>query len=118
MRWLSTFLALALTGALQANALEASIFSLSPGSSEINNANTKQQRLTEEEAQLVLELRMKSSVASVLGMVDTDTVDRLNQFAKADSTLFGGSNNDEAPGRSIFILEGVDERVGKCAGGS
>ncbi|OGE56329.1 hypothetical protein PENARI_c003G01820 [Penicillium arizonense] len=111
MRWLSTFLALALTGALQANALEASIFSLSPGSSEINNANTKQQRLTEEEAQLVLELRMKSSVASVLGMVDTDTVDRLNQFAKADSTLFGGSSNDEAPGRSIFILEGVDERV-------
>ncbi|KAJ5985151.1 hypothetical protein N7499_008571 [Penicillium canescens] len=111
MRWLSTFLALALTGALQANALEASIFSLSPRSSGINNANAKQQRLTEEEAQLVLELRMKSSVASVLGMVDTDTVHRLNQFAKADFTLFGGSSSDEAPGRSVFILEGVDERV-------
>ncbi|KAJ5302037.1 hypothetical protein PENANT_c050G04576 [Penicillium antarcticum] len=111
MRWLSTFLALAVTGALQVNALEASIFGLPSRPSEFNNANTKQQTLTEEEAQLVLELRMKSSVASVLGMVDTETVDHLNQFAKADYTLFGGASDDETPGRSVIILEGVDERV-------
>lgn len=84
----------------------------------MNNANTKQQRLTEEEAQLVLELRTKPSVASVLGMVDTETVDHLNQFAQVDSTLFGKSSNDEAPRRNVIILEGVDERVGKCPGGS
>ncbi|KAJ5753845.1 uncharacterized protein N7511_007998 [Penicillium nucicola] len=111
MRWLSTFLALAVTGALQVNALEASIFGLPSRASGIHNADIKQQSLTEEEAQLVLGLRMKSSVASVLGMVDTETVNHLNQFAKADTTLFGGVGEDFAPGRNVYILEGVDERV-------
>lgn len=109
MRWVSTFLALALTGALQANASDATILTF-PGKGNSLNANPKQQTLSEDEARLVLELRMQSSVASILGMVDADTVEHLNQFAESGSTLFGGYGGVQVSGKSILVLEGVDQQ--------
>ncbi|OQE14459.1 hypothetical protein PENFLA_c038G03658 [Penicillium flavigenum] len=111
MRWVSAFFALALTGALQANALDATIFTFPPKTASSPTANPNQQTISEDEARLVLELRMKSSVASVLGMVDGNTVDRLNHFAQDDLTLFGGATGGVALKKSIFILEGIDQEV-------
>ncbi|KAJ5202414.1 hypothetical protein N7449_004493 [Penicillium cf. viridicatum] len=90
MRWVSAFLALALTGALQANALDATIFTFPSKTATYLSGSPQQQTISEDEARLVLELRMKSSVASVLGMVDADTVHHLNH---------------------ILILEGIDQEV-------
>ncbi|KAJ5230245.1 hypothetical protein N7489_010953 [Penicillium chrysogenum] len=111
MRWVSAFFALALTGALQANALDATIFTFPPKTASYPTANPNRQTISEDEARLVLELRMKSSVASVLGMVDGDTVNRLNHFAQDDPTLFGGATGAIAFKKSIFILEGIDQEV-------
>ncbi|KGO43720.1 hypothetical protein PEX1_034200 [Penicillium expansum] len=111
MRWVSTFFALALTGALQANALDATIFTFSPKTATSLAASHQQQTISEDEARLVLELRMKSSVASVLGTVDADTVNHLNQFAQDDLSLFGGVTGGIALKKSIFILEGIDQEV-------
>ncbi|KAJ5598260.1 hypothetical protein N7537_008344 [Penicillium hordei] len=111
MRLLSTFLALALTGALQANALDATIFTFPPKTATSSSGSLQQQTISEDEARLVLELRMKSSVASVLGMVGADTVHHLNQFARDDLTLFGGATGGIALKKSILILEGIDQEV-------
>ncbi|KAJ5699800.1 hypothetical protein N7536_002813 [Penicillium majusculum] len=111
MRWVSAFLALALTGALQANALDATIFTFPSKTATSLSGSLQQQTISEDEARLVLELRMKSSVASVLGMVDADTVHHLNQFAQDDFTLFGGAAGGIALKKSILILEGVDQEV-------
>ncbi|KAJ5504692.1 hypothetical protein N7463_007566 [Penicillium fimorum] len=111
MRWVSAFLALGLTGALQAAALDATIFTLPPKTPTSSTINPKQQTISEDEARLVLELRMKSSVASVLGTVDADTVNYLNQFAPDDLTLFGGATGGSVPKKSILILEGVNQEV-------
>ncbi|KAJ5476017.1 hypothetical protein N7475_001746 [Penicillium sp. IBT 31633x] len=110
MRWVSAFLALASTGALHANALDATIFTFSPKTASFTNINVQQQTITEDEARLVLALRMKSSTASVLGTVDADTVDNLNNFAQEDFTLFGEANKGSAAGRSILVLEGVNQQ--------
>lgn len=112
MRWVSAFLALASIGALQANAQEATIFTFPAWSASSTNRHTQQQTITEDEARLVLELRMKPSLASNLGKVDADTVDRLNYFAQNDLLLFGG-NNQESPQRSLVLLEGIDQHNGK-----
>ncbi|CAG7986989.1 unnamed protein product [Penicillium nalgiovense] len=109
MRWVSAFFALALTGALQANALDATIFTFPPNTASSSTANSNQQTISEDEARLVLELRMKSPVASVLGMVDGNTVNRLNHFAQDDLTLFGGATGGITLKKSIFILEGIDQ---------
>ncbi|KAI2697715.1 hypothetical protein CBS147332_8698 [Penicillium roqueforti] len=111
MRWVSAFLALALTGALQANALDATIFTFPPKTATSSTANLQQQTISEDEAQLVLELRMKSSIASVLGMVDADTVNRLNHFTQDDLTLFGGATGGISLEKSFFVLEGIDQEV-------
>ncbi|KAJ5822917.1 hypothetical protein N7447_005257 [Penicillium robsamsonii] len=111
MRWVSAFLALGLTGALQATALDATIFTFPPKSATSSTINPQQQTISEDEARLVLELRMKSSVASVLGTVNADTVNHLNQFAQDDLTLFGGATGGFVPKKSILILEGVNQEV-------
>jgi hypothetical protein len=113
MRWVSAFFALGLTGALQANALDATIFTFPPRTASSITIDSPRQIITADEARLVLELRMKSSVASVLGMVDADTVDQLNSFAQDDFTLFGGTSKELAPEKSILVLEGVDQQDGK-----
>ncbi|KAJ5173979.1 uncharacterized protein N7500_001910 [Penicillium coprophilum] len=111
MRWVSAFLALGLTGALQATALDATIFTFPPKAATPLTDNSQQQTISEDEARLILELRMKSSVASILGTVNADTVNRLNQFAQDDLTLFGGATGDSASKKSILVLEGVDHEV-------
>lgn len=113
MRLVPSLLALAATGALQVNALDATIWTFPSGPESAINTAQKQQTLSEKEARLVLELRMQSSVASVLGVIDVDTVDHLNQFAKADSTLFGGYDGAQTTGKGILILEGVGYESGK-----
>ncbi|KAJ5779045.1 hypothetical protein N7457_006765 [Penicillium paradoxum] len=110
MRWVSALIALASASALQANALDTTIFTFSPNSASSTNANSQQQTITEDEARLVLELRMKSPVESVLGMVDADTVDYLNHFAQDDIMLFGVSSKEFPPKRSMLVLEGVDQQ--------
>lgn len=114
MGWASKLLALAVTGALGTNALDATIFTFSPVRDKQAYQDTVlgQQTVSEDVAGLILELRMKSSVASVLGSTGADTVDRLNQFAGTDSTLFGGPSDHGTTGRSIVFLEGVDGGVG------
>ncbi|KAJ5506254.1 hypothetical protein N7453_005211 [Penicillium expansum] len=107
MRWVSTFFALALTGALQANALDATIFTFSPKTATSLAASHQQQTISEDEARLVLELRMKSSVASVLGTVDADTVNHLNQFAQDDLSLFGGVTGGDCS-QEKYLYSGRD----------
>ncbi|CAG7958642.1 unnamed protein product [Penicillium salamii] len=110
MRWMSTLLALAATGALQVNAQHATILTF-PSSSDGALKTVPKQQLFKEEARLILKLRMQSSVASVLGAVDANTVDHLNQFADSDSTLFGGYGGKHSTGKSIVILEGVEQHT-------
>lgn len=112
MHWVSKLLALAATGSLGVNASETSIFTFPSSSNELQNAVLEQQAVSEDVARLVLELRTKSSLASILGSADTDTVDRLNQFAEPDVTLFDGPKTHDAQGKSIIFLEGLDQEVG------
>ncbi|KAJ5127510.1 hypothetical protein N7448_008289 [Penicillium atrosanguineum] len=112
MRWVSKLLALAATGALGTNALETSIFTFPSDGEGYKSAVPEQQIVSEDVARLILELRGHSSLASVLGQVETDAVGHLNQFADAQSTLFGGSDSNESPGKSIIFFEGVNQEVG------
>ncbi|KAJ5677446.1 uncharacterized protein N7477_003079 [Penicillium maclennaniae] len=112
MRWVSKLLALATTGALGTNALETSIFTFPGGGKGYESALTEPQSISEDVARLFLQLRGQSSLATVLGQAGTDAVDRLNQFANAESTLFGGSEGTESGGESIILFEGVNQEVG------
>jgi hypothetical protein len=112
MHWVSKLLALAATGALGTNALETSFFTFSSDGQGYKGAVPKQQTVSEDVARLILELRGQSSLASVLGQVEADAVDRLNQFADAQSTLFGGFDSNVSPGKSIIFFEGVSQEVG------
>lgn len=112
MRWVSKLLALAATGALGTNALEASVFTFPSSNHGLTNTFSGQQAVSEDVARLVLDLRTKSSLASILGKSETATVDRLNQFAEADFTLFGGSSAHDAQGKSVVFLEGLEHEVG------
>ncbi|KAJ5204073.1 uncharacterized protein N7498_004952 [Penicillium cinerascens] len=112
MHWVSKLLALAATGALGTNALESSIFMFPSNGQGYKSTISKQQTVSEDVARLILELRSQSSLASVLGQMEADAVDHLNQFADARSTLFGGSENIESPGKSIIFFEGIDHEVG------
>lgn len=112
MHWVSKLLALAATGSLGANAFETSIFTFPSSNHGLQNNAFEQQTVSEDVARLILELRTRSSIATVLGKADTGTVDRLNQFAEADSTLFGGSSSHDAQGKSIVFLEGLERELG------
>lgn len=112
MHWVSKLLALAATGALGTNALETSFFTFPSDGKGYKGAVPKQQTVSEDVARLILELRGQSSLASVLGQVEADAVDRLNQFADAQSTLFGGLDSNVSPGKSIIFIEGVSQEVG------
>ncbi|KAJ5166545.1 uncharacterized protein N7482_005326 [Penicillium canariense] len=112
MRWVSKLLALAATGALGTHALEASIFTFPSGNQEDRDTISVHQTVSEDAARLILELRIKPSLGSVLGKVETDIVDRINEFSGTQHSLFGGSSDHEIPSRSIIIIEGVDEAVG------
>ncbi|KAJ5903737.1 hypothetical protein N7504_006120 [Penicillium tannophilum] len=101
MYWVSKLLALAATGALGTNAMEASIFKF-PSNVPLDSGSVT---VSEEFAQLALKIRMESSLASVLQGMETEA-DRLDQFADTQLPLFG--SNHEVPGKSLVILEGYD----------
>ncbi|CAL5868832.1 uncharacterized protein PFLUO_LOCUS3059 [Penicillium psychrofluorescens] len=105
MRWSSRLLALAVTGALGASAFDASLFTFHQDG---------QDSVSEDVAQLILELRTKSSLAAVLGKMETGTADQLNQFVRSDGMLFGGADGHDAPMRSLVLLEGIDGQVGSA----
>ncbi|KAJ5902438.1 hypothetical protein N7495_002966 [Penicillium taxi] len=104
MRWASQLLALVAAGALGTNALEASILTF-PG--EQGKNYIKQEVVSEDVARLILELRTKPSLASVLGKMDTDMVDRLNQFTETEFTLFGSGQDSKNAKKSVIIIEGL-----------
>lgn len=113
MRWASKLLTLAATGALGTNAFETSIFTFPSHSNGSPDTRIHPGTVSEDVARLVLELRTQSSVASVLGLTETDTIDHLNQFAEPETTLFGGPTEHSASGKSILLLEGLEQQVGK-----
>lgn len=95
-------------------AFETSIFAFPSSDNQLQNTGFEQQTVSDDVARLILELRTKSSLATVLGRAEADTIDRLNQFAETDSTLFGGSdyNSHDAQGKSIIFLKGLEQEVG------
>ncbi|KAJ5634903.1 hypothetical protein N7528_002745 [Penicillium herquei] len=105
MHWVSKLLAIAATGALGTNAMEASIFKSTMGQDKDLGSST----VSEDFARLALKLRVESSVASVLGTEETE-LDRLDQFVDTQFSLFGGKH--DAPGKTLIILEGLDEKIG------
>ena len=108
MRWVSKLLALAATGALGTNAMEASIFKFPNGAQRDQSSLT----ISEDFAQLILDLRVKSSLASVLGSMETDKVDRLDHLAETQVTLFGGATGHDVPEKSLVVIEGLGRSVG------
>lgn len=108
MRWSSRLLALAVTGALGASAFDASLFTF--------HLQDAQDSVSEDVAQLILELRTQSSLAAVVGKMETETADQLNQFVRSDGMLFGGADGYDAPKRSLVLLEGIDAQVGMLFG--
>lgn len=112
MRWVSKLLALAATGALGTNALETSIFTFPSSRNGSPETRGQSGTVSQDVARLILELRTKSSVASVLGLTETDTIDRLNEFAETEPTLFGDSGH-AASGKSILLLQGLEQQVGE-----
>lgn len=112
MRWVSQLFALAVVGALGTSALDASIFTFPPTQKEAPGTVSEPQTTSEDVARLILELRVKSSVASVLGRTETDTVEHLNQFSEPKFDLFGGLGDHETIERNMIILDGVESQVG------
>jgi hypothetical protein len=106
MYWVSKLLALAATGAVGTNAMDASIFKF-PSSLPSDSESVT---VSEDFAQLALKIRVESSLASVLRGMEAEA-DRLDQFVDTQLPLFG--SNHEVPSKSLLILEGFDEDVGK-----
>lgn len=114
MRAVSKLLALAALSALGTNAFETSIFTFHADHQPSVDVASEQQTVSEDVARLILELRMKSPLHSRLGNMETDMVDHLNQYASSQYSLFGGSDVQDAPSRSIIFLEGLDHEIGMC----
>ncbi|KAJ5286906.1 hypothetical protein N7478_002592 [Penicillium angulare] len=106
MRCVSKLLAIAAVGALQTNAMEASIFKFTPGSLTDSGSTA----VSEDFARLALKLRMESSLASALGTTETN-LDHLDQFADPNQISLFGSNH-QAPEKSLIIIEGFNEAMG------
>ncbi|KAJ5663752.1 hypothetical protein N7507_004483 [Penicillium longicatenatum] len=104
MYWVSKLLALAATGAVGTNAMDASIFKF-PFSLPLDSESVT---VSEDFAQLALKIRVESSLASVLRGMEAEA-DRLDQFVDTQLPLFG--SNHEVPSKSLLILEGFDEGV-------
>lgn len=112
MHMVSKLLALAAAGALGTQALETSIFTFPLNEQEQREASLGHRTVSEDVAQLILELRTQSSVQSLLGKVETDIVDRINEFSGSQFSLFGGGDSYESPSRNMILVEGVNEAVG------
>lgn len=112
MHLVSKLLALAAAGALGTHALETSIFTFPSNEHKQGENSLKHQTVSEDVAHLILELRTQSSLQSILGKVETDIVDRINEFSGAQSSLFGGHGSHGTPSKSMILIEGVNEAVG------
>lgn len=116
MRWVSKLLALAAAGAVGTTALESSIFTF-PVDKQGSQSTVPDRRVVSEDvARSILELRTKSSLASVLGNVERDTVDHLNDFVDGQVPLFGGSDSQESSERNVIVLEGLHRDIGMLMG--
>jgi hypothetical protein len=108
----SKLLALAASGALGTQALDTSIFTFPSNELEQREASLGHRTVSEDVAQLILELRTQSSLQSLLGKVETDIVDRINEFSGSQFSLFGGDDSHGSPSRNMILIEGVNEAVG------
>jgi hypothetical protein len=112
MHLVSKLLALAAVGALGTHALDTSIFTFPLNEQEQREASLEHRTVSEDVAQLILELRTQSSLESLLGKVETDIVDRINEFSGSQFPLFGGPDSHGSPNRNMILVEGVNEAVG------
>lgn len=112
MRWISELLAIVATSAWGIMAFENSIFTFPSGAQDLQDIVYDRGAVSEDVARLILELRMRSPLASVLGEMETDTVDILNHFADNKRRLFGGSGDHETPRENIIVIEGVGQEIG------
>jgi hypothetical protein len=112
MHLVSKLLALAAAGALGTQALDTSIFTFPSSEQEQIEASLGHRTVSEDVAQLILELRTQSSLQSLLGKVETDIVDRINEFSGSQFSLFGGDDSHGSPSKNMILVEGVNEAVG------
>lgn len=112
MHLVSKLLALAATSALAAHAFETSIFTFPSNENQNGHTTSEHRTVSEDVAGLILELRVQSSLQSVLGRVEADIVDRINEFSGAQYSLFGGDGNHGTQRRSMILLESVNQAVG------
>ncbi|KAJ5577783.1 uncharacterized protein N7459_006747 [Penicillium hispanicum] len=112
MRWISELLVLVATSALGITAFETSIFTFPSGAQDLQDAVSDRGTVSEDVARLILELRMQSPLASVLGEMETDTVDILNHFADNERRLFGDSGGYETMRENIIVIQGVGQEIG------
>lgn len=112
MHLVSKLLALAAAGALGTQALDTSIFTFPSNEQEQREVSLGHRTVSEDVAQLILELRTQSSLQSLLGKVETDIVDRINEFSGSQFSLFGGYDSNGSPSRNMILVEGVNEAVG------
>lgn len=115
MHLVSKLLALVAAGALGTHALDTSIFTFPSTEQEQRGASLEHRTVSEDVAQLILELRTQSSLQSLLGKVETDIVDRINEFSGSQFSLFGGYGSHGTPSRNMVLVEGVNEAVGMLA---
>jgi len=112
MHLVSKLLALAATSTLAAHAFETSIFTFPSNENQNRHTTSEHRTVSEDVAGLILELRVQSSLQSVLGRVEADIVDRINEFSGAQYSLFGGDGNHGTQRRSMILLESVNQAVG------
>lgn len=106
MHWVSKVLIPVIAGGVGANAMEASVFSLSSSQYDVGSMT-----VSEDFARLALKLRMESPVASVLGATEAN-LEHLNQLAGSSQfSLFAGAK--ETTKKSLIILESSSTDIGK-----
>lgn len=108
MRQVLSFLSLSLAIIPRTRALDASIFTFSPSPWQ----NSKAPLINDDAAQHLLELRMNLPTASALGGWDQDTVDLLDRYGGAPSSLFGYDVDRKVITRNLIIFEGIDIGAG------
>ena len=113
MHGLSEILVLIASSAIGINAFETSIFTFTDNPDNLRDISSEHQTVSEDIARLILELRLQSSLASVLGVRATDSVDIINHFSDTTSTLFRDFDIHDAPVENIIVIEGIKPEIGK-----
>ena len=69
--------------------------------------------VSEDSAKLLLERRLKSTDKSILGSLDDETVEYLNELGGRQSSLFGlPAGKAKSSRKSLVVLEGVSGPAG------